>query len=106
MLLCTLDFVLGPSYEIVIVGRPTADDTRKMLREISARFIPNKILVVKPASHDSPEIIHFADFIKAQSSIGGKATAYVCHDNTCDMPTTDVARLVELLEVKSSSSGH
>ncbi|HBC47744.1 MAG TPA: thioredoxin domain-containing protein [candidate division Zixibacteria bacterium] len=105
MLLCALDFVLGPAYEIVIVGRPNADDTQRMLMVVRTRFIPNKILVVKPASHDSPEVVHFADFIKAQSSIGGKATAYICHNYACVMPTTDVLKLAELLEVKNASSG-
>jgi uncharacterized protein len=103
MLLCALDFAVGPAYEIIIVGRPNADDTRRMLREIRARFIPNKIVVVKPAGHDSPEIVQFADYIKAQTGIGGKATAYICHNYTCDMPTNDIGKFVELLEVKNTS---
>jgi uncharacterized protein len=102
MLLCALDFELGPTYEIVIVGRPSADDTQEMLKEIRSRFIPNKIVVVKPTGHDSPDIVHFADFIKAQTSIGGKATAYICHNQTCDLPTTDAKKMVEILEAKSS----
>ena len=103
MRLCGLDFALGPSYEIVIVGRPSADDTLKMLSEIRRRFIPNKIVVVKPGGHDSPDIVHFADFIKAQASIDGKATAYVCHNYTCEMPTTDVNKLIEILDLKNTS---
>jgi uncharacterized protein len=103
MLLCALDFELGPTYEIVIVGRPAADDTQEMLKEVRSRFIPNKIVVVKPTGHDSPDIVHFADFIKAQTSIDGKATAYICHNYTCDLPTTDAKKLVELLEAKSTN---
>ncbi len=102
MLLCALDFELGPSYEIVIVGRPTADDTRQMLKAIRTRFIPNKIVIVKPAGHDSPDVVHFADFIKAQTSIEGKATAYICRNYSCDLPTNDIGKLVELLDSKSA----
>jgi uncharacterized protein YyaL (SSP411 family) len=103
MLLCALDFELGPSYEIVIVGRPSAEDTREMLKAIRTRFIPNKIVIVKPAGHDSPDIVHFADFIKAQTSIGGRATAYICRNYSCDLPTNDVVKLVELLDNKSAT---
>jgi uncharacterized protein YyaL (SSP411 family) len=103
MLLCALDFELGPSYEIVIVGRPTADDTHQMLKAIRTRFIPNKIVIVKPAGHDSPDVVHFADFIKAQTGIEGKATAYICRNYSCDLPTNDISKLVELLDRKSTT---
>ncbi len=102
MRLCALDYGLGPGLEIVIVGRPSADDTRLMLDAIRSRYIPNKIVIVKPSGHDSPDIVHFADFFKAQTSIGGKATAYVCRNYSCDMPTNDAGKLAELLDKKNS----
>jgi uncharacterized protein YyaL (SSP411 family) len=36
-------------------------------------------------------------FAKDQKSIGGKPTAYVCKNYVCQLPTTDIKKLSELL---------
>jgi uncharacterized protein YyaL (SSP411 family) len=45
-LMTAIDFAVGPSYEIAIIGDPAADDTRGMLRAINLRFMPNKVLIL------------------------------------------------------------
>jgi uncharacterized protein len=102
MLLSAFDYALGPSWDIVIVGRTSAEDTKEMLKAIRSKFIPNKIIIVRPSSQDSPELVHFADFIRHQTSIHGHATAYICRNYSCEMPTTDVSKMMELLEGKES----
>jgi len=49
---------------------------------------------------ESPEISQIAEFTKNQSSIGGKATAYVCMNYNCKLPTTDIDKMLELLNVR------
>jgi uncharacterized protein YyaL (SSP411 family) len=50
MLLCALDFALGPSIEIVLAGNRDDEDIQKMLQAIRVRFLPNKIVLLRSES--------------------------------------------------------
>ncbi|MFQ5964735.1 MAG: thioredoxin domain-containing protein [Candidatus Scalinduaceae bacterium] len=100
-MMVALGFGIGPSYEIVIVGNPQARDTKEMLNSLRKHFIPNKVVILKPNNQKLPDIIRLAEFTKDQSSIDGKATAYVCLDYACKMPTTNTKKMLELLNVSS-----
>ena len=97
-LMMGIDFALGPSQEIVIAGNSDSADTKKMLDAIRAKFIPNKVVLLRPLDKETPEIAGIAPFTKNQTSVGGKATAYVCRNYVCNKPTTDVKEMVGLLE--------
>ncbi|HLC23754.1 MAG TPA: thioredoxin domain-containing protein [Dehalococcoidia bacterium] len=96
-LLVALDFALGPSFEVVITGTDTADDTREMLAAIRTRFFPSAVVVFRPASQKSPDIDTLAPFVQFHSSLGGRATAYVCRSQGCQTPTTDVGEMLRQL---------
>ena len=96
-----LDFGIGPSYEIVIVGNPEAKDTKEMLNSLRKHFIPIKVVLLRPSDQEAPDIIRLAKFTEYQSSFDGKATAYVCLDYACKMPTTDTEEMLKLLNVSS-----
>ncbi len=96
-----LDFGIGPSYEIVIVGNPEATDTKEMLNFLRKHFVPNKVVLLRPSDQEEPDIIRLAKFTEYQSSFDGKATAYVCLDYACKMPTTDTEEMLKLLNVSS-----
>lgn len=96
-LLIALDFALGPSYEIVVVGKPHTQDTKNMLRALRKKFIPNKVVLFRPAEIEQPEITHFAEFTRDLSSREGRATAYVCRNYACNLPTTRIEKMLELL---------
>ncbi len=99
-LLLAVDFALGPSYEVVIVGKWGADDTKAMIRALRGHFVPNKVVLFRPSGEESPDITRLAGYTKYQSSIDGKATAYVCLNYTCKLPTTDSGKMLEMLNVK------
>ncbi|GAB4323793.1 MAG: thioredoxin domain-containing protein [Candidatus Zixiibacteriota bacterium] len=96
MMLVGLDFIIGPSREIVIAGDPAADDTRAMLNALWSRFEPNKVVVLRPPGA-APRIARIAAYAEPQNSIDGKATAYVCRNYACQLPTTDPAKMLELI---------
>ncbi|GJM16094.1 MAG: thioredoxin domain-containing protein [Thermodesulfobacteriota bacterium] len=96
-----LDFGLGPSYEVVIVGDPESEDTQSMIEAIRKSYSPSKVVLLR-GKEENAEIIEFADFTKGQSSIDGKATAYVCLNHVCNLPTTDVSKMIELLSPDNS----
>jgi len=95
-LMVALDFALGLTYEVVLAGDPKAEDMKEMLKAIQARYIPNKVLILRPVDQESPEINHIAPFAKGLVSIDGKATAYVCMNHSCQLPTTDVNEVMKL----------
>jgi uncharacterized protein YyaL (SSP411 family) len=98
LLLSALDFGIGPSYEVVIVGESDGTDTREMQRALNAVYVPNKVVLLKPSEESSPKISEIATFTKAHMAIDGKATAYVCRNYTCDLPTTDREQMLRALD--------
>jgi uncharacterized protein YyaL (SSP411 family) len=87
-LMSALDFLIGPSFEIVLAG----NDIRPLQHAVFASFVPNKVVL-----RSDPDIARIAPFTKMQKAIRGKATAYVCTDHQCKLPTGDVAKIAELL---------
>jgi len=99
-LMVALDFGIGPCYEVVIAGNAQAEDTKAMVKALGTRFLPSKVVLLNPDGRESPEIAQLAEFTRNQSSIGGKATAYVCMNYNCKLPTTDINKMLELLNVR------
>jgi uncharacterized protein YyaL (SSP411 family) len=96
-LMSALDFATGVSYELVIAGNTNAEDTSSMVRAVHREYLPNKVIVFRPTEEMSPDIFEFADYIRYQSDIEGKATAYVCVRYLCKDPTTDVDQMIVML---------
>ena len=101
-MMVALGFGIGPSYEIVIVGDPEAEDTKDMLNSLSKYFIPYKVVLLKPAGQKTPDITRIAKYTEYHSSLDGKATAYVCLDFACKMPVTETEEMLKLLNASSS----
>ncbi|MHA1930803.1 MAG: thioredoxin domain-containing protein, partial [Candidatus Thorarchaeota archaeon] len=97
MMLVGLDFAIGPSFEIVIAGKPENDDTREMLDQIRKNFIPRKIVLLRGTEKQSQTITELAPFTKYHEPLNGNATAHVCVDHNCKLPTTDLAKMMKLL---------
>jgi hypothetical protein len=69
-----------------------------MLDRLKRQFIPNKVIIFRPSDQESPDIDRIAGFIKSHVSMDGKATAYVCFDNACKTPTTDITEMLKMLD--------
>jgi uncharacterized protein len=102
--LCSLDFALGPSFEVVVVGSPESRDTNEMLSALRTRFIPNHVALLRPSDKDSSDIDRVAGFIRNHVPRDGKATVYVCLDHACKTPTTDLEEMLSFLESGSRTS--
>jgi uncharacterized protein len=99
-----LDFSLGPSSQVVIVGNPGSDDTTSMIRRLQGSFLPHTVVMFRSTEEEDPGIIRLAEYTKDLESIGGKATAYVCRDFRCDLPTTDEQQMLSLLNEGAAST--
>jgi uncharacterized protein YyaL (SSP411 family) len=96
-LMCGLDFGIGPSHEVVIVGKPGARDTAAMLAALRREFVPNKVVLLREAGAEQPLISTIAPFTRNQGARDGKATAYVCLGQSCKLPTTDPQTMLRSL---------
>ncbi len=96
-MLVAIDFAIGPSYEVVIAGPSNAPATRKMLAALAGRFIPNKVVLLRPTDQPAPAITQLAPFTANQTTSDGRATAYVCEHFHCHKPVTDVQQMLDLL---------
>jgi len=96
--LVAADFALGPTRKIVIAGIPGEKDTEAMLRAVRSRFLPRKVLLFHPEGDAGRGIEKLAPFVASQKAVDGKATAYVCRDFNCELPLTDAAATLSLLE--------
>jgi len=94
--LIALDFALGPTFEVVIAGDEARDDTEDMLAALRRPFLPNKVVILRP-SGESPAIASVADYVGDLRSIDGKATAYVCQNFQCQLPTISVETMLSSL---------
>jgi uncharacterized protein YyaL (SSP411 family) len=95
-----LDFWVGPHREVVISGDPKGEDTRAMIRALMRRFVPNKVVLLRPDGEEDRAIVRIAPFAAEQTSLDGRATAYVCENYACKLPTTDVEEMLALLGIE------
>jgi uncharacterized protein YyaL (SSP411 family) len=101
-LLIGLDFRLGPTFEIVIAGHKLSVDTAQMLVAAQKFFAPWKVLLFRPEDEEPPPITQIAPFTTSQRCVHGRATAYVCENQACKAPTTELKELFEILQHRRS----
>ena len=96
-----LEYALNPNYEVVIAGQPRADDTRAMLAALRTPFLPGKVVLVRPVDKkEAAAIVRLAPYTEYMVSRDGKATAYVCTNFVCKLPTTDISQMLANLRLK------
>jgi uncharacterized protein YyaL (SSP411 family) len=102
MMMSALDFAVGPTNEVIIVGRPGAPDTKKIIAALNGVFNPQKVSFFHADDGSTNELEQLAEFIKYHQAIDGKATAYVCRNYTCELPTTESGKMLALLKTPAS----
>lgn len=100
-LAAALDFSLSKTKQIVIAGEPESPDTRALLRLVHERYIPNKILLLADGAGGQKQLAQWLPFIKFVKQKEGRATAYICENYVCKLPTADPAMVARLLDAQS-----
>ncbi len=96
-MLVALNFWLGPSQEIVIAGSAKSTDTKQMITLVRSRFLPNTVVLLHDQNASGAAIEKIVPFVKNQTSIDGKATAYVCENYVCNRPVNNITDLDKML---------
>jgi len=93
-----LDFRLAKTKQILIAGDPVSQDTRELLRQVNTRFLPNKILLLADGGTGQKQLARWLPFVAGAHRMKDRATAYVCENYICKLPTADPEVMARLLE--------
>jgi uncharacterized protein len=96
-----LDFRLAQTKQILIAGDPRSEDTRELLRQVNTRFLPNKILLLADGGTAQQQLAVWSPFVAGAHRIKDRATAYVCENYVCKLPTADPQVMARLLDTKN-----
>jgi uncharacterized protein len=102
-MLVALDASESAPRQVVIAGKPGASDTLALLREVNNRYHPNEILILADGGPGQAYFTQKVEFFKDVHPIDDKATAYVCQNFVCQLPTNDLAVLSNLLDTGKSA---
>jgi hypothetical protein len=91
--LAALDFLIGPSREIVIVESRNGQSYRPMVEAIQKQFVPNKVLLLRPADESGVRISALAPFTKDLRERGDQTVVHICEHHSCQNSITGVEEL-------------
>jgi hypothetical protein len=92
-LLAALDFMVGPSKEIVITGDRTLKSTQAMIAAVHGRFLPNKVLLFRPQGLEGKRLMSLSPFIEPMAPTNQQPTVFLCEQYACQTPIRDLDQL-------------
>jgi len=97
-MLSAFDYAVGPSQEIIFATEAKDKNLNEMLQTLHTYYLPNKVVVLREGNNKrTKELLNLAPFIKNQSPIERKTTAYVCENHQCQLPVTTPEKLKQIL---------
>jgi uncharacterized protein YyaL (SSP411 family) len=88
--LLALDRMLSDKIEMVVIG--TGDERSEMLRQIYRVGTGNRLVAISPDGNETA-----VPLFEGRTVDNGGAVAYVCRNNTCQLPAETVEKLKEQL---------
>lgn len=101
-MLVAMELAAAPPRHVVIAGKPDAPETRAMIAEFDRRFLPHDLLLVADVGARHKALGKLAPFVAPLTPRDGRATAYVCVDYACRLPTTDAHALAAQLDERAT----
>ncbi len=89
-MLSALDFYLGKPAQIILSGDPKSLEMKQMLTELHRHYLPNKVIHVADGGAWQDRLKQHYSFIDSFQPQAGTVTAYVCENNVCRKPTSDL----------------
>ncbi len=83
----------------MVVGRRNSEDSQEILNILRSEFLPNKVVLFVESSDLASTTGILPDFVKDYTMINDKATVYVCENFSCQQPTNDVKKVLDLLAI-------
>jgi uncharacterized protein YyaL (SSP411 family) len=98
-------FSIEKPRQIVIAGERDDSGTQAILNEVHSRFLPNKIVILLEAGKGQVRLSELNPFYFSFPMQGGKATAYICQDFVCQLPTSDLGMIAMMLDKRTEVEG-
>ena len=97
-MLHAIDFMIGPTKEIVIAGDPKQEATKQMIRSVQQAYLPNKVILLYWDGPEKETTEKLVPFLKEMKPVDNKPTAYICQQYACQTPITSLEELQEALK--------
>jgi uncharacterized protein YyaL (SSP411 family) len=104
-MMVALDFALQKPQQIVIAGKQHARDTRALMEIVNADFRPHSVVLLVDGKAGQAYLGKHSEAYGAMVPRDGKATAYICEDFVCELPTNDPEQVEALLNLNSEVGG-
>ena len=104
-LLVAMELAQATPRHIVIAGRREAPDTRALIAEFDGRFLPHDALMLVDGGERQKALATLAPFVAPLAPQQGRATAYVCVNYACRLPTTDRTAFAAQLDQRPAAAG-
>ncbi len=96
MYLTSLDFFIGPTYDLVIAGKNESSKSTDY-KKFSENFHPNLSIIVRN-DKNSEKLNTLAPYTKLMNQKNGKY--YLCIDSTCELPENDITKIMDKIGIK------
>jgi uncharacterized protein YyaL (SSP411 family) len=97
-MLLAVDFHLDTPRQILIVAPPGRKDAAdSLLSAFRRRFVPNRVFALVEQGDALEKNAAVVPLLGGKEAAGGRATAYVCENRVCGLPTSDPAEFSLLL---------
>lgn len=90
-LLLAVDYHLDTPKEIVIITPKSRAEAEPFLTQLRTTFLPNRIVAIAAEGEELVAQARLVPLVENKIAQGGKATAYVCEQRVCELPTTNPA---------------
>ncbi len=99
LMLAAVDFLAQPPTQIVIAGHFAESDTDQLVQTVYRSFLPNKVVMLADTwdQESRDKLVACHPYLADATMQDGKATAYLCENGACQLPTTDPAALARRL---------
>jgi len=88
-LLAALDFQLDRAKTVVIVEPEDGTGADALEAVVARTFAPNRALAIVPTGAAQRRLTALVPLVADKIAQGGRATAYVCENRVCAVPTSD-----------------
>ena len=96
-MLAALNFSLVKAKQIVFAAQPKSEDLNALMRSLHKSFIPNKVVLLADGGSGQAFLGKQLAFIRTVEPIDNRATAFVCEDFVCQLPTAEIEQFEKLI---------
>ena len=98
-MLVALQFSLTKTKQIVFAAQPGDADFKILLRILRKPFLPDKIVLLAENGDGQAYLAKRLPFLRNLQPIENRATAFVCEDFVCQLPTADPAQFQKQIQL-------